>query len=70
MFDKPISHGVQMKAIETLKEKGCKTYLLGKKMTSIDENIPTEKELSITKFKEGFAGYVFAQPYLKVIFHE
>lgn len=70
LFDKPIGHGVQMKAIEILKEKGCKTYYLGQKMTLLDEKIPSEKELSISHYKEGFAGYVFAQPYLKVVFHE
>jgi FemAB family protein len=70
MFDKPIGHGVQMKAIEALKEKGCKTYHIGQKMTFLDENIPTEKELSISHFKEGFAGYVYAQPHLKVNLNE
>jgi FemAB family protein len=66
LFDKPIGHGVQMKAIEMLKEKGCKKYLIGQKMTSLDKNIPTDKELSISHFKEGFAEYVYTQPHLEV----
>jgi FemAB family protein len=70
LFDRPVSHGVQMKAIEILKEKGCKTYYLGQKMSLLDEKIPSEKELSISHFKEGFSGYVFAEPCLKVFFHE
>jgi FemAB family protein len=70
LFDRPIGHGVQMKAIEALKEKGCKTYHIGQKMTLLDDNIPTYKELSISYFKEGFAGYVYAQPHLEVNLNE
>jgi FemAB family protein len=70
LFDKPIGHGVQLKAIEVLKEKGCKTYHVGQKMTLLDENVPTDKELSISHFKEGFAGYVYAQPHLEVHLNE
>ena len=70
LFDKPIGHGVQMKAIEALKEKGCKTYHVGQKMTLLDENVPTDKELSISHFKEGFSGYIYAQPHLEVDLNE
>ena len=70
LFDKPIAHGVQMKAIEALKEKGCKTYHVGQKMTLLDENVPTDKELSISHFKEGFSGYIYAQPHLEVDLNE
>jgi FemAB family protein len=70
LFDKPIGHGVQMKAIEALKEKGCKTYNIGQKMTLLDEKVPTDKELSISHFKEGFAGYIYAQPHLEVDLNE
>jgi FemAB family protein len=66
LFEKPIGHGVQMKAIEVLIDKGCKMYDIGQKMTLLDENTPTDKELSISYFKEGFAGYVYARPYLEV----
>jgi len=64
LFDKPIGHAVQMIAIEKLKELGCKTYQLGQKATA---GISTDKELSISHFKEGFAGYTYAQPHLEVI---
>jgi len=66
LFDRPIGHGIQMKAIETLKEKGCRIYYLGQKMTLLDENKPTNKEMSISHFKEGFSEYVLAQPYLEI----
>jgi len=66
LFDKPIGHGVQLKAIEVLQHKGCKTYHLGQKMSLLDENAPTDKELSISHFKEGFAGYVYTQTHLEI----
>ena len=66
LFDEPIGHGVQMKAIETLKERGCKVYHIGQKVTTLDEIYPTDKELSISHYKEGFSGYVYTQPHLKV----
>ncbi len=63
LFDRPIGHAVQMIAIEKLKELGCSTYHLGQKATV---GISTDKELSISHFKEGFGGYVYAQPHLEV----
>ena len=62
LSDKPIGHVVQMTAIKKLKDLGCKTYHLGKKAL----NGSTEKELSISHFKEGFAGYVYAEPHIEV----
>ena len=63
VFDRPIGHAVQMIAIEKLKELGCKTYYLGQKATS---GLSTEKEISISHFKEGFTGNIVAQPNLQV----
>ena len=63
LFDRPIGHAVQMIAIEKLKELGCKTYYLGQKATS---GLSTEKEISISHFKEGFASNIVAQPNLQV----
>ncbi len=63
LFDRPIGHAVQMIAIEKLKELGCKTYYLGQKATS---GISTDKEISISHFKEGFASHIVAQPNLEV----
>lgn len=70
LFDKPIGHGVQIKAIEFLKEKGCKTYHIGQKVTLLDRIKPTEKELSISHFKDGFSGYTYIQPHLEVNVNE
>lgn len=66
LFDKPIGHAVQMTAIEKLKEIGCTSYQLGQKSTYLSYPNLTDKELSISYFKEGFAGYVYAQPHLEV----
>lgn len=66
LFDKPIGHAVQVIAIRTLKEIGCATYHLGQKFTSLGSENATEKELSISHFKEGFSGYVYVQPHLEV----
>lgn len=66
LFDKPIGHGIQAKAIETLGLKGCRWYEIGQKQCVLDEVTPTEKELSISHFKEGFASDIFARPHLLV----
>jgi FemAB family protein len=63
LFDKPIGHGVQMKAIEFLKEKGCLWYEIGQRYYLVDKTKPTEKELSISYFKEGFATHRFVKPH-------
>jgi len=57
---------MQMKAIEALKEKGCKWYEVGQRHYKNDEIKPTEKELSISHFKEGFATHRTIRPHLIV----
>ena len=68
LFHKPIGHAVQMKAIERLKELGCRTYYLGKRATSLYASPSTEKETSISHFKEGFANNVYIQPHIEISF--
>jgi FemAB family protein len=70
LFNKPIGHGVQMKAIEVLKEKGCFQYNIGQKVISLDKHKPTEKEVSISHFKEGFGGFVFLEPHIEIKINE
>ena len=70
LFDKPIGHAVQMIAIKKLKEIGCKTYLLGQKATNLQDSSASSKELSISHFKDGFAGYLYAQPHLEINLNE
>ena len=49
-----------------LKELGCKVYHLGQKAVLLNPTPPTKKEISISHFKEGFAGFTYAQPHLEV----
>ncbi|MDA9652889.1 hypothetical protein N9T50_00675 [Pseudomonadota bacterium] len=70
LFDKPIGHAIQMIAIKKLKDIGCKTYLLGQKATNLQNSSASSKELSISHFKDGFAGYVYAQPHLEINMNE
>ena len=70
LFDKPIGHAVQMIAINKLKDLGCKTYFLGQKAVALSSSVSSKKEASISHFKEGFAGYVFAQPHLEISLNE
>ena len=61
LFDLPLGHVVQMRAIEHMKSLGLRWYLLGYRHYPGDEYSPTDKELSISHFKEGFATHVFPQ---------
>ena len=64
LFDKPLGHAVQMKAIETLKRKGLHWYEIGQKHLKIDRLPATNKELSISHFKEGFSTQIIARQHL------
>lgn len=55
LFDLPLGHLVQAKAIEHLKEIGLKWYFLGARPYPADLPSPGKKDLSIAHFKEGFA---------------
>ena len=55
LFDKPLGHIIQFKAIEILKEKGVKWYYLGPRYFQQDYNSPSDKQIAIADFKEGFS---------------
>lgn len=55
LFDKPLGHVSQWIAIKHMRELGIRWYYLGARNYQKDWNHPTEKELSIGHFKEGFA---------------
>jgi len=59
LFDRPLGHAVQMHAIRELKGRGCKWYCLGERGYPGQTPKPTEKELNISHFKEGFSTHVF-----------
>lgn len=59
LFDKPLGHVVQYHAIEEMKRRGLRWYLIGARPYPADEPTPTAKELSIAEFKQGFATHIF-----------
>lgn len=61
LFDKPISHVLQWEAIKYFKTKGIKWYKVGRRFYPVDRPKPTEKELSISYFKEGFASHLLTE---------
>ncbi len=67
LFDKPLGHIVQYRAIEELKRRGVRWYNLGTRPFRSDLPRPTDKEISIGDFKHGFASHVF--PRYKLTHH-
>ncbi|APB34817.1 hypothetical protein GlitD10_2480 [Gloeomargarita lithophora Alchichica-D10] len=55
LFDKPISHVIHSYAIKLMKERQLRWYYIGKRFYHHTSETPTEKEVSISYFKEGFA---------------
>lgn len=58
LFDLPLGHIVQLKAIERMKYKGVQWYKIGARPYSGDMNNPTQKEIAIGYFKEGFSTHM------------
>lgn len=59
LFDKPLGHAVQQIAIETMKSKGLSWYRIGERLYPQDQPKPTDKEVHISEFKQGFASHLF-----------
>ena len=59
LFNEPLGHVVQIKAIEYMKSQGIKWYKIGYRPYPYDIDQPSEKELNIGLFKEGFATHLF-----------
>jgi FemAB family protein len=57
LFDKPIGQLVQLKAIEEMKKRNLKFYRLGRKSLDTNKIKPTDKERTISLFKDGFASF-------------
>ena len=64
--DEPLGHAVQMKAIETFKKKKIKLYEIGRRYIKIEKIKPTDKELKISHFSDGFATHFMARQHLIV----
>ena len=59
LFDKPLGHVVQYKAVEEMRNKGIKWYKLGERFYPSDNPKPTDKEISISDFKQGFSSQIY-----------
>ncbi len=59
LFDKPLGHLVQYRAIEEFKRRGVRWYKLGERPFRSDSPRPTDKEIAIGYFKHGFASHDF-----------
>src|SRR5450830_1888390 len=58
LFDKPIGHVLQMRAIQLMKDKNIKWYRIGERMFPSDIPKPSDKQISISNFKQGFATHL------------
>lgn len=65
LFDKPLGHIVQFKAIEELKKRKVQWYEIGRNIFESDIPKPSSKELSISHFKKGFTSLIFPEFILK-----
>ena len=61
LFDQPVGHLVQMRAMEQLHAKGIRWYELGERMFPADQPSPSQKEMAISNFKQGFATHLSAR---------
>ena len=60
LFDLPIGHAIQWRAIEIFKRIGIVKYKVGSIYKISDMPKPSEKEISISKFKIGFGGELYS----------
>jgi FemAB family protein len=59
LFDKPLGHVVQFQAIKEMQLRGCRWYHIGTRGFPSDEPAPSQKEIDISYFKQGFSSHVF-----------
>jgi FemAB family protein len=59
LFDKPLGHVVQYRAIEELQKRGIRWYKIGVRSYPSHLPAPSAKEIAISEFKEGFASHLF-----------
>lgn len=58
LFDKPIGHLIQYRAIEEMKRLGLRWYHIGKRPFPGEQPALTEKQLAIVHFQNGFATHI------------
>ncbi len=65
----PIGHIVQYTAIIEMLKRNIKLYFIGPRHYSAHNPAPTEKMISISKFKEGFTNNIYTRNCIKYIFY-
>jgi len=66
LFDKPLGHLVQFAAMKECKNRNINWFWLGEMLHLSYKPKPSEKELSISHFKKGFASHIFPNYLLKI----
>lgn len=70
LFDKPLGHAVQQRAIETLKTLGVRWYQVGERHYSQSPHTPSAKEVAISEFKQGFSSHLFCRHQFALASHQ
>lgn len=68
LFELPLGHVVQFKAIEYMKELGVNRYFLGNRHHLFESPSPSKKQNSIGFFKEGFSNNIHIEANVTVVF--
>jgi FemAB family protein len=61
LFDKPLGHVVQQRAIEAMKALGLTWHRIGERHYPQDIPAPSDKQVAIGHFKQGFASNLFCR---------
>lgn len=61
LFDKPLGHVVQYHAILEMKKRNLRWYKIGVRPYPSDTPKPSEKEISIADFKQGFSSHLHSR---------
>ena len=68
LFDKPLGHVVQYYAIEEMKRRGIRWYRLGVRSYRGDEPPPSDKDITISQFKQGFSSHLLPRYRINCLF--
>jgi len=68
LFEQPIGHAVQWRAIEHMKSMGVAQYFLGNRHHLFENSKTNDKESAIGFFKEGFSNQIEIEAHARLIF--
>ncbi len=70
LFDRPLAHLSLYTAIAHARTHKAQTFILGERAYPNDAPAPSDKELRIAYFKEGFATEILLVPFLNILSHQ